>query len=1767
MGARRCSASLAPSQSVPINARGPEKVSLASRRSSKVSMQPKLACRTDSKAAQPDVATCDKGALVSTNQNGSGISGQSVVKRTLFKLNKRRNSLKSKINESFNGLPGDLDELEHGESGRQNSVSTLDLFRYAELKEKVATGIGVLFMFYAASWQPISVFILAIMASLMGQYKRQSGWLEHLLTNNTTGGNGTGSSLSEGPHALWSLASLSGSESFAPVVVTPPTGPLSSYDSYSFLSPIYPLINPVLSFFGLDGAISGTNHHQHNLHHQHNNRSGSNSSDSVLQPPDTNEESTQSAIHDILDHESNLFLHKSLEINGSAFVLALTQLLAFFLGLSLITWAARRQAARLKILYFKTSLYQEVTWFETLDSASGSGSSLNALVERFEDGIGMKFALLCYFIGHVCLFALTAFYQMFQLAAFCMPFVLLVGLAIAYLSDLQAVAIGEQAMFAKRSLQLAEEILAAIRTVFAFNGQQKEMTRYSLSLEPVYRRSLIKHLYTALNTSLSRFSIFACFSAYCFYAMRLFPPYSPGGPPCDRATVLAVMRGAEVSIVNILISIPFMEALQQSKGSIARIYAAIERLSRIDPSAKTGAKPASDKWLPSISFRQVQFGYAERAGPHSARRRSTQAQLSSNSDETTDEQSPGANRKRSVIYDLTDELKLERNAHHRRRASSSAGSSSATAPSRSEPSDDSDEARRARRRSSAAMKRMLASEAKREARSGLHKRILDNFNLEIKAGQSVALVGPSGSGKSTVLSLVQRLYDITGGQLLLGQYDVKDLNVAWLRNQIGFVGQEPRLFDMSIAENIRLGLSEDQLASYERRESDPAVSSQIMQQVVEAAKLAGAHSFINRLPSGYATRVGSAGVQLSGGQKQRIAIARALIRKPKLLLLDESTSALDTESESHVQAALKVASQGRTTLTVAHRLSTICHVDLIVVMNAGRVVECGTHEELMKGSGSSGTGLYRRMYEEQALASSTDDAKLVGESAGDQSALKKQSPLSVLAEFEEPDPAEPDSLSATMTISDDSYMEDLESELCSASSRRQSLDITQSRQQQDNSPSMLELLRFIEMPKWSSLAGVLVCLMAGLILPMNLIAHSYLFSAFAYSELDQIGEYLHLFGLVVLSFSTFVLIVSFLQIILPGYVGEKLSARLRAKTMDALLAKPMFYFDMDSNSAGALCDRLNSYISNIQTIAGSRVATVLEAIATLSAGAFFGFGQNLRLSLFCLSFALLVLFTTIVESRILEREGEIQRKIDAQLAHLMADALSNIKTIATLNKEHFFIAKFRQIIERRKKVKYSQCLAILRTFLTSLKFVMPAMSWSASMYYGCHLLVAGQIDLQTVFIVCPVVLFAVNDTFRALVFVPELMRARKSMKRLHQLNEEFSPKLLSMLSLAEQLELQHQLHLEQQKQQHQQYQPLKRTSGPRLVSDAPGQMQSALRSSEAPASSVKPDPRRISFARELNGQQSARRQLSEADQQRLDKLARLPTYLSPALSCQPGAGMMSRMDSLVPGKRARGQITFEQVEFAYPNRPNAQVLDRLSLSVEPGQSVALVGGSGSGKSTCTALLEKFYHYHAGQVTFDGLDLRLLEPNWLRSQIGLVGQEPALLSYTIGDNIRYGDNSRHVSLQEVIEAAKTANIHEFIMSLPDQYDTELSSSAYSSSQLSGGQRQRIAIARALVRKAPILIFDEATSALDSRNESIVQDALNKARRGRTSLTIAHRLSSIRDSDKIFVLAEGRVVESGTHEQLMRQPDGHYRRLWASQTSKGKRPEEAGEHATR
>ncbi|KAM4907055.1 ATP-binding cassette sub-family B member 5 [Sylvia borin] len=244
-----------------------------------------------------------------------------------------------------------------------------------------------------------------------------------------------------------------------------------------------------------------------------------------------------------------------------------------------------------------------------------------------------------------------------------------------------------------------------------------------------------------------------------------------------------------------------------------------------------------------------------------------------------------------------------------------------------------------------------------------------------------------------------------------------------------------------------------------------------------------------------------------------------------------------------------------------------------------------------------------------------------------------------------------------------------------------------------------------------------------------------------------------------------------------------------------------------------------------------------------------------------------------------------------------------------------------------------------------------------------------------------------------------------------------------------------------------------------------------------------------------------------------------------------------------------GNIEFRNIHFVYPTRPEVQVLQGLNVKVNKGQTLALVGSSGCGKSTSIQLLERFYDPVEGQVLADGLDTKSLHLQWLRSRLGLVSQEPILFDCSIAENIQYGDNSRVVSQEEVEAAAKAANIHAFIEKLPEKYNTRVGEKG---TQLSGGQKQRIAIARALVRNPAVLLLDEATSALDTESEKVVQKALDNARQGRTCIVIAHRLSTVQTADIIVVIQNGRVVEQGTHSQLLAK-EGHYYALVNAQVS--------------
>jgi ABC-type multidrug transport system fused ATPase/permease subunit len=248
----------------------------------------------------------------------------------------------------------------------------------------------------------------------------------------------------------------------------------------------------------------------------------------------------------------------------------------------------------------------------------------------------------------------------------------------------------------------------------------------------------------------------------------------------------------------------------------------------------------------------------------------------------------------------------------------------------------------------------------------------------------------------------------------------------------------------------------------------------------------------------------------------------------------------------------------------------------------------------------------------------------------------------------------------------------------------------------------------------------------------------------------------------------------------------------------------------------------------------------------------------------------------------------------------------------------------------------------------------------------------------------------------------------------------------------------------------------------------------------------------------------------------------------------------------MPG-RARGDVRFEGVCFNYSGR--VDTLRDVNFEARAGQVVAVVGPTGAGKSTLVSLIPRFYDVKRGRVLLDGADVRGLTVRSLREQVSVVLQEPLLFSGTVADNIRYG--RLDARMDEVVEAAKAANAHDFILRLPQQYDTELGERG---AKLSGGERQRIAVARAFLKDAPVLILDEPTSSIDSKTEAVILDALDRLMVGRTTFLIAHRLSTIRRADTILVIDKGRLVEQGTHQDLLRH-GGLYRQLYDMQTPQG------------
>ncbi|CAG4987064.1 unnamed protein product [Parnassius apollo] len=841
--------------------------------------------------------------------------------------------------------------------------------------------------------------------------------------------------------------------------------------------------------------------------------------------------------------------------------------------------------------------------------------------------------------------------------------------------------------------------------------------------------------------------------------------------------------------------------------------------------------------------------------------------------------------------------------------------------------------------------------------------VLKGVNIRVKRGQSVALVGHSGCGKSTIIQLISRYYDIVDGGVYIDDNDVRDLSVRWLRAQIGLVGQEPVLFNTTVRENIRYGRADATDAEIEA-----------------VAKQANAHRFIMKLPAGYDTLVGERGASLSGGQKQRIAIARALIRNPSILLLDEATSALDTASEFKVQAALDRAQEGRTTIVVAHRLSTIRNVDLIYVFKNGTIIEYGNYEELMKIKG--------HYYDMVSIQTSPEN------DAMDSSRVLVR---------KEPEVVEEDEDDEIKTKVEEK--EDIKNEA---------------------QISFWQIIR-LNAPEWKSVtAASIASVLSGFGMPLLAIILGDFVGVLSNPNSDEVLAEVRRFALIFVGIGVFTGISNFITVFMYAIAGEHLTARLRLLMFDTFLKQEIAFFDDKNNSTGALCARLSGEAATVQGATGQRIGTVLQAIGTFSLALTLSLIYEWRVGLVALTFVPVVTAILYKQGRMVSAESFGTAQTMQNSSKIAVEAVANVRTVASLGREETFVNEYaRQLTPALRTAKRT---THWRGIVFGLSRGLFNFVYAAAMYYGGTLMVYDNVNYAVVLKSAQALLMGTSSAAQAFAFAPNFQKGIKAAGR-----------IINLLG----------------------------------------------------KSSTITDP---------------------------DK---------PAIENFVGTG----------------EASIQNVEFRYPTRPTIQVLKKFNLEIERGKTFALVGASGCGKSTVIQLLQRYYDPNEGIVAFDGIPLPKLRLKDARQTIGFVQQEPILFDRTIGENIAYGDNSRKPNMDEIISAAKQANIHNFIVSLPMGYDTNIGSKG---TQLSGGQKQRIAIARALIRRPKMLLLDEATSALDTESEKVVQEALDAAKAGRTCVMIAHRLSTVRDADCICVLRDGRVAESGTHSHLM-QLQGLYYKL--------------------
>ncbi|KAJ9557917.1 hypothetical protein OSB04_012531 [Centaurea solstitialis] len=873
--------------------------------------------------------------------------------------------------------------------------------------------------------------------------------------------------------------------------------------------------------------------------------------------------------------------------------------------------------------------------------------------------------------------------------------------------------------------------------------------------------------------------------------------------------------------------------------------------------------------------------------------------------------------------------------------------------------------------------------------------ILSGFSLHIPSGMTAALVGQSGNGKSTVISLLERFYDPESGQVLIDGVNLKNLQLKWIRSKMALVSQEPVLFTTTIRENIMYG-------------KENATNEEI-----EAAiELAHASNFINKLPRGLDTMVGEHGTQLSGGQKQRIAIARAILKDPRILLLDEATSALDAESERLVQNALDTVMASRTTVVIAHRLSTIRNAQLIAVVHAGKLLEKGNHEELIKVP----NGAYAQLVQMQSGKNhQAEEAQVAIEVE-----LEDIQQSSFAGSSVKRSPINHGSLADTICAMNTQEMGTVSEHKEDTTGPERVKSIPIKRIAYLNKPELLVLF-----------LGSIAAIARGVLYPIHGLIMSSAIKIF-YEPPNKLRKGSDFWALMYVGVGVCSLLIVPLQNYFFGVAGGNLIQRIRSLSFRKIVHQEMSWFDKPEHSSGAVGARLATDASMMRNIVGDALALVVQNVAMIASGLVIAFTANWILALLILVLMPLLGMQGYIQLRFYKSISAGAKAMYEEASQVASDAVGNIRTISSFGAEERVIDLYQKKCEKPIKQAVKSGIVNGASFGIS-SFVLYS-STSLFFYIGSILQQHGRITFKEIFRVFFCLSTLSSGLSQSATLLSDLNKARES-----------------IVSIFE-------------------------------ILDSKPEIDSSIESGTT-----------------------------------LDQV--------------------------------KGDVELQNVSFKYPTRPDIQVFKDLSLTIPSGKTVALVGESGSGKSTIISLLERFYNPCSGHIYLDSIDIQTFKISWLRQQLGLVSQEPILFNETIRANIAYGKQGGATE-EEIIKAAKASNAHNFISALPHGYDTTVGGRG---EQMSGGQKQRIAIARAILKDPKVLLLDEATSALDAESEHIVQDALDTVMIGRTTIVVAHKLSTIEGADIIAVVKDGMIVEEGRHDELMNISGGVYASLAALQTT--------------